>query len=166
MLWAGEYDAAADAMEKTIEMLPGSSAGHFGLGWVELLRGYSAEALEKVWFTRQIVGGNGFFSPSQYSVSPYTYGRLGSHEDAMRYFREVETLAADYNVGSATWALAYLAIGDQEKSLQWLTRAAENRMPDEGFSVMWLIRRNLLTDPILEQPEFVDVRSRLGFDAG
>jgi DNA-binding winged helix-turn-helix (wHTH) protein/Tfp pilus assembly protein PilF len=27
LLWAAEYDAAADAMEKTIEMLPGSSAG-------------------------------------------------------------------------------------------------------------------------------------------
>jgi DNA-binding winged helix-turn-helix (wHTH) protein/Flp pilus assembly protein TadD len=166
LLWAGEYDAAADAMEKTIELLPGSSGGHFGLGWAELLRGNSAEALEKVRFTRQIVGDNSFLSPSQLSVSAYTYRRLGNHEDAMKYFREVEAMAANYNVGSATWALAYLAIGDQDKSLEWLTRAAENRMPDEGFSVMWLIRRNLLEDPILEQTEFADVRSRLGFDKG
>jgi hypothetical protein len=72
-------------------------------------------------------------------------------------------MAAEYNVGSATWALAYLAIGEQERALEWLNTAAENRIPDGGFMVLWWLRANAFSDPVLEQPEFVEVRSRLGF---
>ena len=81
----------------------------------------------------------------------------------MRLFTRLEALANDYNIGSATWASAYLAIGEEERALEWLIAAAENQMPDEGFSMLWNLRANTFGNPILDQPEFVEVRNRLGF---
>ena len=46
-------------------------------------------------------------------------------------------------------------------------RAAADKVeanePDEGFWSLMFIRSNVFSDPILDQPEFVEVRSRLGF---
>ena len=41
--------------------------------------------------------------------------------------------------------------------------AAESPEPYEGHFTATMLAANIYDDPILEQPEFVEVRSRLGF---
>ena len=43
-----------------------------------------------------------------------------------------------------------------------LNRVAEEKGPDEGLFHFGFIINNIWGDPVLEQPEFVEVRSRLG----
>ncbi len=62
------------------------------------------------------------------------------------------------------WAIAYLGVGDHKRALDWLKLAAESRNPGEGgVNVTTMLARNAWSDSILNQPEFVEVRSRLGF---
>ena len=72
-------------------------------------------------------------------------------------------MAADYGVGAANWALAYLALGEHEEALRWLTTAADNRIADAGWRNLEELASNNRADPVLDRPEFVEVRDRLGF---
>ncbi len=61
------------------------------------------------------------------------------------------------------WALGYLAVGENEQALAALHRTIENpALVSEPFPFTFM-RHNDWTDPVLEQPEFLEVRSRLGF---
>jgi predicted Zn-dependent protease len=94
----------------------------------------------------------------------YAYALAQRPDDARRVFDRVMRLSADRRVGPLSWAWAYLAVGDQERALEWLNTAARDRAPDEGSFFRNNFKRNSAGDPVLEQPEFVEVRSRLGFD--
>jgi len=65
-------------------------------------------------------------------------------------------------VTDAAWALAYLAVDDLENALLSLTRAADQGSAGEDISAA-TITFNMLSAPVLEQPEFLELRRRLGF---
>ena len=76
-------------------------------------------------------------------------------------------MAVDREIGAGAWALAYLAIGDQKRALEWLQVAAdkvENHEVDAGFFNLMHMKANTLDDPVLEQAEFVALRNRLTGD--
>jgi hypothetical protein len=63
--------------------------------------------------------------------------------------------------------MAYLAVGDEARALEWLEIAAEkaaNHEPDEDATVLVALKTNVTNDPVLRQPEFVDVMSRIRGD--
>jgi predicted nucleic acid-binding protein len=95
----------------------------------------------------------------------YGYATAGRHEDAMRWFDRIEESAGRRAVGAGVWAFAYLAIGDEERALDWLTKAVtkiENHELDEGHYDLMEIKVNIANDPVLEQPRFVALRDRIG----
>ena len=76
----------------------------------------------------------------------------------------METLAGDKDLGAGSWVAAYLALGDEKKALEQLEIVAEKARKhetDAGFLNVMSLRMNHLADPTLEQPEFVDVFSRI-----
>ena len=84
--------------------------------------------------------------------------------DARRIVTEIEALGADLDIGAGAWALAYLAIGDRERALRWLERGAEKAQRkefDPAFIALMHLRLNPFSDPVLEQPEFREIRDRL-----
>ena len=66
--------------------------------------------------------------------------------------------------GAGQWALAYLAVGENDRALGWLTcvvEKAEAQEGDQGYFATNTIRGNVLNDPVLERPEFAAARERL-----
>ena len=95
------------------------------------------------------------------------YSRAGSPEDARRVFEEIQARASEIEVGAGAWAVAYLAIGDEARSLEQLEIVAEkarNHEPDQGYINVMNLRMNYLADPTLEKPEFADVLERIRGD--
>jgi tetratricopeptide (TPR) repeat protein len=95
----------------------------------------------------------------------YAYARLGGEADARRLLAELEPAmktGAPYGAGAS--ALVHLANGDSDaahESLENAARKAARHEPDEHFFALMLLRANLFADPVLDQPEFVDVLSRI-----
>ena len=75
----------------------------------------------------------------------------------------IEQSSPDRRIAPGVWALLYLAIDDQRQALYWLADAADNPQPYESHVVLMWLKINIWQDPVLDQPEFVAVRSRLGF---
>ncbi len=168
-LWrAGRYQEAADLVRAALAY---REAGQYRiddspdhdyifLGMFELLLGNDAAARAALRVTDGLVPGIEIFGETL-ALRTYLYGRLGDRAEAMLSFRMIDTELTD--VYPAERVLAYLGIGDEEQALEWLTYASENRRPENWSASEVDIAFNSYADPILDQPEFVEVRSRLGF---
>jgi TolB-like protein/tetratricopeptide (TPR) repeat protein len=162
--YAGRYDDAATSLRKSIEMLPANPVIHTWLAYTEVARGDDVAALREMEITQQLLEDR----TALYLVDlAYSYGRLGDRGNAQRLYDEIAALAADQDIGAGGWALASMAIGDYEEGLRWLNvgadKAARHELDAGMFSLMNL-KLNFTADPMLETPEFVEVRNRLRGD--
>ncbi len=159
--FAGDLAAAAAAGRKATELAPTYLTARTNLALSELLLGNNAEALAELRIADQLLQDN--TNLVFHALIAYHYARLGQGDEAARLFRWLEDNSADRRVPPVAWVLAYLAVGDNELALESLNRAAESPEPYEGHYTTSLLADNIYRDPILDQPEFVEVRSRLGF---
>ncbi len=158
---AGNYAAAVDILRMGTEIAAAGPSPHLHLAIPEINQGNYTDALDALRVADQLMPDEA--APNIRAHLAYLYGRLGRREDARRVFNQVKAMAADRYVGPPGWAWGYLAVGENEQALAALNRAIENpALVTEPFPLAF-IKHNDWTDPVLEQPEFVEVRSRLGF---
>lgn len=164
--WAGDYNAAAEVFERLSRSDPRYLTGRDWLAFMEIARGDPAAAITQLEFSERLAGDQPLivFLPEW----AYSYGRVGRSEDARRLFDAMQRAEQQGGrPGAGGWAMANLAIGDNERALEWLEIAAEKTAkhePDEGFFNLINLKMNVTNDPVLEQPEFVDVRNRIRGD--
>jgi len=164
--WAGDYDAANEVMEQLVRRAPRYLVARGWLAFMEIARGNPDPAIVQLEFSERLAGPDPLlvFLPEW----AYAYGRAGRRDDALRLFAAMErAVEAGGLPGAGGWAMAHLAIGDEAGALEWLETAAAkiaNHESDEGFFSLINLRQNITNDPVLEQPEFVDVRNRLRGD--
>ncbi len=160
-IFAGNYQAAAALLRELIDENPADASRYYELAEVEVFAGNHDEALRYVQLAEQIgtfgtlragFGGRAA-RPAQ------VYSRVGRPEDAMRLFNDMWALSPS----PVQAALGYLAIRDTDESLRLFREAADSDVPLPGNSLTIYTKQNAWNDPILDQPEFVEVRSRLGF---
>ncbi len=160
-LTAHDYAAAEPAYRSAAELAPTQSFPHACLALLESASGNAAAAVREAKIAEQLLVDN--TNPAHLSVAIYVYGLIGLREDAKRLFARLEQTAATRRVAAGARAQGYLGVGDNEQALYWLKRAAETREPYEGYFSILGLKANQFSDPVLDQPEFVEVRSRLGF---
>jgi len=155
-LFLGDLDTAAEIAQQAVNMSPADPGGYFNLAERQALRGNSESALEtlQIWEELGFSGGAGIRARAA-----LLYSQFGRQEDAERLF----ALQQEMSGSDLQNALAFLAIGDYDESLTLLRAAAESVYPEPGDTIAILVKKNIWNDPILNQPEFVEVRSRLGF---
>lgn len=95
----------------------------------------------------------------------YFYGRLGDPAKAERYAQALDAMAAasEQEVGLQNELEVALGLGDTDRARRLLTDIVET-CPDAcnmepGYALRF--KANWLDDPILAEPEFVDLRSRI-----
>jgi hypothetical protein len=94
----------------------------------------------------------------------YEYSRIGRVADAQRIAAEIEQGASGVEIGSGGRAMTALAVGDHARAVEELEAAIvkiANYEIDEGFFNLMNIRMNVTADPVLEDPQFVDLRDKL-----
>ena len=160
-IFAGDFDEAARIEREAIALDPAFFFSYLQLGLVEAVRGNHAEALKRLRFAEEL--SRGIPSADVMSHLTYGYGLIGRPEDAMRMFSQIESMAAEFHVGAASWSLAYLGIGDEEHALEFLIAASDVRRGGEGYLALTYLAGNAFSDPVLEQRAFVEARRRLGW---
>jgi len=87
----------------------------------------------------------------------YGYGRMGRRDDARRLFERYKDWATRHSAGTGGWQFAYLGIGETETAYEWLQRTVEVARrcePDAGYMALLVLKHNLQSDPVLEEPRF------------
>jgi len=156
-------DAAIAAFTEAVRLNPAEPYLRRWLAMAEIQRGNDDAALAEIRIVEQL--GDTY---SGIPIRAYSYSLLGRRDEAQRVFESVEgkAVSEELDPGAGGWAMLHLAVGNYDQALEWLRVAAdkiENQELDAGYYYIVIIRANPLSDPILDQPEFVEVRRRLGF---
>jgi TolB-like protein/Tfp pilus assembly protein PilF len=158
----GDLDRAIAIQREAIALDPSSDFPSLLAGMFLAARGDVAEAIEYVRTGDEILGA--VENAWALGELAYAYGLAQDQDEARRTFDRLVALSADHRVGPVSWTWAYLGIGDDARALEMLNLVATERTPDEAGIFRGLFKRNFAGDPVLERPEFVEVRGRLGYD--
>jgi hypothetical protein len=112
---------------------------------------------------RRIIGEMQAIEGTEWPVhgtSVYTLGRLGLHDEARRMFERARREADDQF--ATAWIYHHLGIGDTDGAYGWAERVASRPLPPWAQAELWFVL-NVTRDPVLERPEFVALRQRLGY---
>jgi tetratricopeptide (TPR) repeat protein len=163
LAYAGEVRAAAESLQRCIDIDPGVGVCHIYLGFMQFRLGSSAGAENQLREAERGFGSG--MSPAAASSLAHAYSRIGALADAQRLFDMLVAMESERIVGAGSWPLGYLAIGDDENAYDSLVRAvhkAERHEPDEGFFNLMIIKANVQANPVLDEPRFVALRARIG----
>jgi TolB-like protein/Tfp pilus assembly protein PilF len=163
--YAGDRAASIESLNRALALAPANPLARAWLAYDAIALGNDAEALAELQLLERTLGADRalVFLPEL----AYAYSRLGRRDDVVRIFTELEARATEVDVGVGTWAMAYLATGDEAEALRQLEAAAEkarNYEPDQGYLHLMNLRMNFLADPRLEEPRFAEVLSRIRGD--
>jgi TolB-like protein len=164
--YAGRYEAAAAQLDQAIDASPTHPIYRHWLAFMHDAMGDTEAAIRQLEVAEKLVVGDQtvrFLGPWAYA-----YSRAGQEGEAARLFRMMEEFESKgMPPGAGAWAMGYLAIGDQARALEWLEIAAEkvaNHEPDQDWYALVALKTNVTNDPVLRQPEFVEVLARIRGD--
>lgn len=145
LLRAGRYTEAAVGAESALAFEPGLDRAHATLGWAQIKKG-------------QVEAGIASLERAV-SLSPTTtqwvaqlglaYGLTGRTEQAREILRRLETEARHSYVSPYQLVFVYAGLGDQERALDLLERAVEERA-----GAAYGIKGSFLLAPLRSNPRF------------
>ena len=161
-VYSGNVDAALDVLGQTLVIEPAQIPARINLGYVNARRGNVEEAVRA--FRRVEESTEGRRSPTTAAGLAYGYSRIGHATEAIALFEQIQIAADERSIGAGTWALAYLAIGEEQRALEALDdllEKIENHEPDAAWFNYMIIKHNVTGDPLLEEARFKERRDRI-----
>src|SRR2546430_5134403 len=144
LYWARRYEDAITQIRKTLELDSNNGFAHSILGWCLIAKGSKAEARAE--FQKATTLDD---LPWYISSLGYACAVSGDHAKAEQVLHQLEELAKQRYVSPANRASVYLGLGENEKALDWLERAYEDRDP-----IFWWINGDQLYDSVRHAPRF------------
>jgi serine/threonine protein kinase/tetratricopeptide (TPR) repeat protein len=151
LAFAGRNEEAAAELRRTLEMDPEFGYAHFLLGLVLSALGRHQEALQQVQRSGTTLGDLGPLMLVQ--------AASGEKKEALATIKEAERISRQQYIPATYFALAYAALGDRDRTIEWLEKAYQERH--------WLV--TFLNVPptydlVREDPRFKDLVRRIGVD--
>ena len=152
LLRAGRYDEALQAATRAIELDPLSPRSHFTLGWALFKNAMEAEGLAAM--ERAVaVSPNDTLWLSQLGQA---YALGGKIDAARAVLRELEERSRQTQVLPYHLAYVYTGLGEQDKAMDCLERAFEER-----GGAMYGIKGSFLFTPLRSHPRFTALLRKL-----
>jgi DNA-binding winged helix-turn-helix (wHTH) protein/tetratricopeptide (TPR) repeat protein len=162
-VFAGHAEAAVSPLERASALEPGDVHARLLLGLANAMLGNGLAAQTQLRSVERLLGGERllYFLPEL----ALGYALIGRDGDVTRLVAEIEAMGRRREIGAGTYALAYLAAGDDVNAAQWLERAVDKATRhelDRGYYALVVIKQNPFKRPMLEQPSFRELRAQLG----
>jgi DNA-binding winged helix-turn-helix (wHTH) protein/tetratricopeptide (TPR) repeat protein len=156
----GNVKEAADTSRAMINRAPTAAIGYIGLARTLTSSDDRGEVLETIRLGEQFLGDLRSFRLD----AALSYAHAGAREDAARLVADFERSAEGYRVDPGLAAMAALALRDYPRAAAALHTAIAIRSTGMDPLPLDQIRRNTWSDPVLEGPEWRELRAQLAYD--
>ena len=151
LYFAREYDQAIEQYWKTLELGPNFPSAHSLLGLAYLEKGLYEQAIAELQKGIALAGGG-------LSVwLGYAYAVAGMRREALEMLDKWNERWQLRRAGAPTIALIYAGLGEQDRALAWLEKAAAERDPGLGG-----LKAYPYWDSLRDDPRFPDLLRRVG----
>ncbi|PYQ03242.1 MAG: hypothetical protein DMF83_21750 [Acidobacteria bacterium] len=142
--FGGRHQEALEQYRKTLEMDPNFAFVRMKLGQFLTDQGIYKEAIAELQTAVALAP-----TSSRRSALACGYARSGNSVEALRILSELRATSEREYVPPWVIANIYLALGDQERGMEWLEKAYEERSTSEIF-----LKANPGFDPLRSDPRF------------
>ncbi len=146
LLRAGRYDEALEAGLRCVEFEPEYARGRSTLGWAYMKLGRTDEGLAELKRSVTLAPGNALYL----AQLGQAYGLAGQIDEGRTVLGELEELSRQRYVSPYHIAYVYTGLGDQEKAMELLERAY-----DERAGSLYGIKGSFLFTALRSHPRFV-----------
>jgi serine/threonine-protein kinase len=151
--WAGRDREALAELRRVLELEPEFPLAHFYLGLVSL-RSRPEDAMREARTASSLAPGD----PDAIALYGHASAVAARREDAERALQELFALSRKRFVSAFPVAFVYVGLGENDKAIQWLEKAFEERA---GRLVYLRVERAF--DPLRSDPRFQRLVERLRF---
>jgi serine/threonine-protein kinase len=141
----GRYDDALHSVSKIIQVEPHLALAYLTLGWTHLLRGQAEEGLAAMHKAVSLSPDNTLYLAQLGEA----YGMVGRTEDARAALAQLEETSRRRYVSPYHMAYVYAGLGENERALDWLERAYEERAGG-----IWGVKGSFLFRGLRSHPRF------------
>lgn len=154
LYYSRQYKEAAEQYRRVISEFPSYSFGYYGISKIHRITGDTALALVENDKAKDLMG-DGIFSLLSEAEC---YAADGRTDIARQKIAALESMALERYVSPYQLSLAYCYLGENEKALDNLTKAAE-------LQEAWLNWMGIepAFDPIRSDPRFDEILERIGY---
>ena len=152
--FAKDYDKALDRLQKTIDLDPNFWLSHLLISRVYTEKGMHAEAVAEAKKAAELSGNS-----QSHAYRAYALARWGKLAEARVVLNELLKSATETYVPPYNIALAYLAVGEKEKALDYLEKGFAERDVRMVF-----LKVEPLWEPLRSEKRFVELIKRMRID--
>jgi serine/threonine-protein kinase len=153
-LYARQYDAALEQLNKVVDMDRNFAQAYPWLGLIDEQKGRYPEAIAA--FQRAIILFPGGSTQTQAQLG-HAYAVSGEREQALKTIAELQELSKSKYVSPYQVAAIYAGLGDKDQAFAWLEKAYQERSD-------WLVNlnRDQRLDTLRSVPRFGELVRRMG----
>ena len=151
--WAGQYDQAIEHYRRALELDPNFFWGYLWIGEAYVEKGMHEEAITEIRKAVALSAGNA----RVLATLGYAYAVSGRRREALEALNELKVRSQQSYVSPYFIALIYAGLGENDRTLDWLEKAYQERHPYLAFLKVEPVFRNLRSDP-----RFQDLVRRVG----
>jgi tetratricopeptide (TPR) repeat protein len=156
---AGKYQESIELHEKAAAENPGSSLPYLLQAIPEHALGDDARAIQALKIADELMPEEAV--PGIRAHIAYGYKIVGRDEDANRVWARVERSMSNRFYDPGLWVWGYRVKGDRAAALEVLRKSVEQPQYRQEIFLHTFLKQNAWHDPVLEEPEFAELRSRL-----
>ena len=150
---AGRFDEAIEACQRSFEIDPGSMSTHIVLRWCYERKGMCEEALAVYEQERAFAGD----SPTTCAKYAHVLASCGRKDEARAELEKITSEGGARGALAYEVAVVYSLLGDDERALEWLGRAAEEHAVGLAF-----VRVDPRLDGLRDDARFAELLRRVG----
>ena len=154
--FAVERDPVSALRHAAIELDPSFPSSYQALGWGLVGLGRYDEAVEACRQQVIVVPGD----PMAQAGHGWALGLAGRKQEALTILEDLERRRSESYVGGSLLAGVCVGLGDHDRAISWLQKAAEER---DGL--MTFVNSLLVSDPVRSGPRFQALLQRMHFPA-
>jgi len=152
LMTARRYDEAIAQLRKTVEMDPYFYYAHLHLGKALQLNGQLDEAMTEY---KKAAALND--DPLVLGLLAQGYAKLGQRDEALKTLEQLQQIATQRYVWNYTFALVHIALGQNDKAIEYLERDYRDHADYE----LALIKVDPMLDPLRGDPRFEALVSKV-----
>jgi adenylate cyclase len=160
-MYCGRQERCLAELRRSVELAPTFGMGHLLLAANAGVLGHHDEALRHTQLAEGLLRDN--VNPTWISQFAIVNALLGRRTEVERYRRRLEELAETHRIPNTAWIQLYVALGDDERALEWLNAAANEPESYVGHFATWVIKFNVYNMAVLDLPRCREIRKKLGF---
>jgi len=145
LLRAGRYDEALSTVLRVLDIDPHFALGHATLGWAYLLKKMPEQGIAELEKAVSL-SPDGTMYLAQLGEA---YGVVGRTDEAREVLRRLEKMSTQRYVSPYHMAYIYTGLGEQERALDFLERAYEERA-----GALFGVKGSFLFTPLRGHPRF------------